>query len=119
MKRQYTNILFLLMVFGAMVLFAARPAFGVEQQEEDIWLDDKLEGEGTLIVRATVPSGRNVPWKRWMETLRLSLTRTPERFRTQKEITEFMTGAGFKVDVFPSARAGVEEKWFVGKKMIS
>ena len=76
----------------------------------------KLEAGGMLLIRATVPSGRKVPWKRWIEAARIKLSGMQERFRQEKEIAGFMTAAGFAVEVSASPTAGVEEKWFVGKK---
>ena len=77
---------------------------------------EKLEAGGTLLIRATVPSGRKVLWKRWIEATRLKLTGMRQRFRHEKEIAGFMTASGFSVEVSASPTAGVEEKWFVGKK---
>lgn len=79
-------------------------------------IHEKLEDNGTLLLRATVPSDRKVPWKRWIESLRLKHNHIPEHFRSEREITGFIQAAGFKVNVFASAAAAVEEKWFVGKK---
>jgi SAM-dependent methyltransferase len=76
----------------------------------------KLEAGGTLLIRATIPSSKKVPWKRWIETARLKLTNTPKRFREEKEIASFIAKAGFVVNVFASLESSVEEKWFVGKK---
>ena len=76
----------------------------------------KLETGGTLLIRATVPSARRVPWKRWIEGARVKWTGMQERFRLDNEIAGFMSAAGFDVTVNPSPAAGVEEKWFVGKK---
>jgi len=39
-----------------------------------------------------------------------------ERFRQEKEIAFSMAASGLSVEVFTSPTAGVEEKWFVGKK---
>jgi len=77
---------------------------------------EKLETGGTLLIRATVPSDRKVPWKRWIETVRLKITKIPQYFRQEKEIAGFMSAAGFTTAVHVSPTAGVEEKWFVGKK---
>ncbi len=77
---------------------------------------EKLEAGGTLLIRATIPSGRKVPWKRWIEALHLKLIKTPERFRLENEIAGFMSAAGFEVEVHQSPTPGVEEKWFVGRK---
>jgi hypothetical protein len=77
----------------------------------------KLEAGGTLLIRATIPSARTMPWKRWIEAIRLKMTGMPERFRLEQEIADAMIKAGFAASVFASATAGVEEKWFVGKKV--
>jgi len=77
---------------------------------------DKLEQGGTLLIRATVPSGRKVPWKRWIEATRLKMTGLRDRFRREDEIAGFMAEAGFAVSVHVSPAAGVEEKWFQGRK---
>ena len=76
----------------------------------------KLSAGGTLLIRATVPSNKKIPWKRWIEAIRLKLTHTPERFRREKEIAGFIASAGFAINVYDSAEAAVEEKWFVGRK---
>lgn len=79
---------------------------------------EKLETGGTLLIRATVPSERKVPWKRWIEKTCLRLAKMPQRFRQEKEIAGFMAAAGFKVKVHGSPTDGVEEKWFVGNKLM-
>jgi uncharacterized protein len=77
---------------------------------------EKLESGGTLLIRATIPSGRKMPWKRWIEAIRLKMTGMPEHFRLEKEIAGAMTKAGFTASADASPTTGVEEKWFVGKK---
>lgn len=77
---------------------------------------EKLATDGTLLIRATVPSNIKVPWKRRIESFRLRFTRTPERFRSEKEIACFLASAGFTVNIHDSAQALAEEKWFVGRK---
>jgi SAM-dependent methyltransferase len=78
---------------------------------------DKLEAGGTLLIRATVPSNKKVPWKRWIETARLKLTHIQKRFRSEKELVAFMEKTGFVVSVHASDTKGIEEKWFVGNKI--
>lgn len=80
-------------------------------------IEEKLSTGGTLLIRATVPSGRKAPWKRWIEMLHLKMIKTPVRFRGEKEIGGFMSAAGFAVQVHASPASGVEEKWFVGTKL--
>ncbi len=77
---------------------------------------DKLEIGGTLLIRATICSARKVPWKRWIEATRLKIIGMRQRFRREDEIAGFMFTAGFAVTIHVSPTAGVEEKWFVGKK---
>ncbi|MFO7568153.1 MAG: methyltransferase domain-containing protein, partial [Smithellaceae bacterium] len=77
---------------------------------------DKLETGGTLLIRATVPSGRRVPWKRWFEATRVKLAGLHERFRKAEDIAGLMTEAGFKTTVSGSPTPGVEEQWFQGRK---
>jgi predicted exporter/ubiquinone/menaquinone biosynthesis C-methylase UbiE len=75
----------------------------------------KLSADGTLLIRATVPSDKKMPWKRRIESIRAKLTKTPVCFRKEAEIVNYMTSAGFAVSVNASAQASVEEKWLVGK----
>ncbi len=77
---------------------------------------DKLETGGTLLIRTTIRSARKFPWKRWIEATRLKIIGMRQRFRCEDEITGFISAAGFAVTVHVSPTAGVEEKWFVGKK---
>lgn len=79
---------------------------------------DKLEFGGILLIRATVPSDRKVPWKRWIEMLHLRMIKTQQRFRREEDIAGCLKGAGFDVRVHASPTPGVEEKWFVGKKYL-
>ncbi len=78
---------------------------------------DRLTAGGTLVLRATIPSDKPKPWKRWIELIRLTITRTPTRFRPEQNVLALMQKAGFSVEVFASDTRGIEEKWFVGKKL--
>ncbi|HQK99453.1 MAG TPA: methyltransferase domain-containing protein [Smithellaceae bacterium] len=79
-------------------------------------INEKLEPGGMLLVRATVPSARRMPWKRWVESARVALAGLTHRFRSEEEIAGLMRAAGLNVKVASSSVAGVEEKWFVGTK---
>jgi len=79
-------------------------------------IHEKLGAGGTLLIRATIPSKRKVPWKRWIEAAHLKIIGMGKRFRPENEIACFMAAAGFDVNVHASLTANVEEKWFVGKK---
>jgi SAM-dependent methyltransferase len=76
----------------------------------------KLEAGGNLLIRATIPSGRKVFWKCWIELTRLRILKATVRFRREKELVDFMGQAGFVVSVHASGGTGIEEKWFVGRK---
>ncbi len=78
---------------------------------------DKLETGGTLLIRATVPSDKKSSLEDAGLKRRVKIIgNARQRFRREKEIAGFMTAAGFAVTVHVSPTAGVEEKWFVGKK---
>jgi predicted exporter len=79
-------------------------------------IHEKLSAEGILLIRATVPSDRRNPWKRWIEITRLKIAGASNRFRGEKEIVDFMKEAGFDVAVHVSPQKAIEEKWFAGKK---
>lgn len=79
-------------------------------------LHEKLEADGTLLIRATVLSKIFFPWKRWLEIARLKLSGTQERFRRDEIIIGILNASGFKVGIFASAGVRVEEKWFVATK---
>jgi predicted exporter/ubiquinone/menaquinone biosynthesis C-methylase UbiE len=76
----------------------------------------ELEAGGTLLIRATIPTDKSVPWKRWVEQVRVKIFDIQVRFRDEKELVDFMEKAGFATSVSASGTAGSEEKWFVGKK---
>ncbi len=77
---------------------------------------ERLAPGGALVIRATVPSERKFPWKRWMEEARLKITGTPRRFRREEAVAGFLAAAGFDASVHASPVSGVEEKWFIGRK---
>jgi SAM-dependent methyltransferase len=77
---------------------------------------EKLSPDGTLLIRATIPSDKPNPWKRWIEIARLKGTESPNRFRGENVIVDFMLKSGFTVSVFASDTKGTKEKWFVGKR---
>jgi SAM-dependent methyltransferase len=77
---------------------------------------EKLSADGTLLIRATIPSGKPKPWKHWIEIIRLKITRMPNKFRPEPEIVALLKKTGYTVQVFSSDSKGIEEKWFVGKK---
>jgi cyclopropane fatty-acyl-phospholipid synthase-like methyltransferase len=74
----------------------------------------RLSADGTLIIHATVPSDKKMPWKRRIESIHLKLSTTPKRFRREVEIINYIK-TGFAVSVYASAQDPTEEKWFVGK----
>jgi 2-polyprenyl-3-methyl-5-hydroxy-6-metoxy-1,4-benzoquinol methylase len=75
----------------------------------------KLAADGLLLIRATVPSDKKVSGKCLIESINLKLTKTPERFRKETEIVNYLTNAGFEVKAHASVQASTKEKWFVCK----
>lgn len=74
---------------------------------------EKLTAQGTVIIRATVPSGENASWMRRMEEIRTRLDKGISCFRTEKEIKDILFSAGFEVTQTESSAPGKEEIWFV------
>jgi SAM-dependent methyltransferase len=77
---------------------------------------EKLEAGGTLLIRATILSDKSVPWKRWIEQVKVKMFHIKARFHCEQELVDFIGEAGFAVSVHASDTPGIEEKWFVGKK---
>ncbi len=72
-----------------------------------------LSSGGTVVVRATVPTDRRVPWKRWIEEARIRAGKGVLRFRTEKEIRDILEEAGFSLSEAARSAPGEEEIWFV------
>jgi hypothetical protein len=49
-------------------------------------LYEKLLPAGTLILRATLPSGKKIPWKRWIEMKRIKMGGDIPHYRSEKDI---------------------------------
>ncbi|MBI4633681.1 MAG: MMPL family transporter [Deltaproteobacteria bacterium] len=78
-------------------------------------LHRKLCPGGALIIRATVPSGKRVPWKRWIETKRIAMQKGIPHFRSQKNILTIIAEAGFEIIGTEISAPGEEEWWFVAR----
>jgi predicted exporter/SAM-dependent methyltransferase len=76
-------------------------------------LHSKLLPGGKLILRATVPSRKRVPWLREIEEWRLKMLRFKPHFRSSEEVTALISAAGFNVDLTEPTAANREETWFI------
>lgn len=81
-------------------------------------LHRRLAPGGRLVLRATVPSAKRLPWERWLEKLRSRLR--PGRpgelhFRPVPALAGMLAAAGFAVERIEPTAPGREETWFVGK----
>jgi hypothetical protein len=78
-------------------------------------LHTKLRQEGSLIIRATVPSGKRVPWTRWIETTRIKVQKGTPHFRTREDILASIVKSGFSITHTEISAPGYEEVWFVAR----
>jgi predicted exporter len=76
-------------------------------------LHGKLRPGGSLIIRATVPSGKRFPWKRWIEKTRIRVQKGIPHFRPEKEIVAIISRAGFSITNTEISAPGGEEWWFI------
>ena len=79
-------------------------------------LYDKIAPEGTLILRATVPSRKRVPWLRRLEEWRLKAMKAAPHFRPAEEVTALLSSAGFAVELTEPAAPDREETWFICRR---
>ncbi|MBI4618947.1 MAG: MMPL family transporter [Desulfobacterales bacterium] len=78
-------------------------------------LHGKLRPDGSLIIRATIPSGKRFPWKRWIEMTRLRMHKGIPHFRSEKDILSIISEGGFDITCTEISAPGGEEWWFVAK----
>jgi predicted exporter/2-polyprenyl-3-methyl-5-hydroxy-6-metoxy-1,4-benzoquinol methylase len=76
-------------------------------------LHPKIKPGGKLILRATVPSRKSVPWLRKIEERRLKMLRRKPHFRSSEEVTALISAAGLKVDLIEPTAVNREETWFI------
>ncbi|MGO9137106.1 MAG: MMPL family transporter [Syntrophales bacterium] len=81
-------------------------------------LHGKLCPDGSLIVRATVPSGKRIPWTRWIETTRIRLQKGTPYFRSKEDILTMMAETSFEITRTEISSPGKEEWWFIAKVII-
>jgi hypothetical protein len=78
-------------------------------------LHGKLCSDGSLIVRAMVPSGKRIACTRWIETARIRLQKGTPYFRSKEDISTIMAQAGFEITRTEISVPGKEEWWFVAR----
>lgn len=76
-------------------------------------LHSKLRTGGSLIIRATVPSGKRFFWKRWIEMTRIRSHKATPHYRSQKDILNIISQEGFDVTHTEISAPGKEEVWFI------
>ncbi len=81
-------------------------------------LNDKIAPNGRLILRATVPSRKRVPWLRRVEEWRLRALHLTSHFRSSEEVTALLSEAGFMVELKEPTALDREETWFICRRAI-
>jgi SAM-dependent methyltransferase len=75
-----------------------------------------LDRQGKLIIRVMIPSGKEMPWERWLEKVRAFFRKMSLYYRTEKEIAGLLQEKGFTVTMSRPTSPGREETWIIGKK---
>ncbi len=78
-------------------------------------LHGKMRPDGSLIIRATVPSEKRFPWTRWIETTMIRLQKGKPHFRSETDIMAIISKAGFNITLTEISVPGKEEWWFVAR----
>ena len=78
-------------------------------------LRENLRPHGMLVLRATEPSGKRFPWKRWIEARRIKARQGQSHFRTQTQIEAVLAEAGFWVVLSEVSGRSQEERWFIAR----
>ncbi len=76
-------------------------------------LKARLRPDGILVMRATLPSEKRVPWKRWIEMARIKAYKGIFHFRTEQAILSILAESGFDIVRTEPSAAGHEELWFI------
>ncbi len=79
-------------------------------------VSSSLRPGGSIVIRATVPSPKLVPWERWLEQFRLILRGQHAFFRTGERLKALVEQAGFIVVRSGGSASGREETWLVCSK---
>ena len=78
-------------------------------------IHSQLKDSGRLIIRATVPSSKKVPWERWLEVQRNRIIKNTIWLRSEGEIKEMLVRAGFRIILLEPTAQSREETWFVAE----
>jgi len=76
-------------------------------------LHNNLHPDGSLIIRATVPSEKRFPWKRWIEKMSIKTNGRIPHYRSERQIQDIITLAGYNIACAEINGPHVEEWWFV------
>lgn len=76
---------------------------------------DNIQENGRLIIRATVPSSKKIPWERYLENLRLKLKRCTPFYRDMKAVCDIIRKAGFEIIETRPAKENREETWIIAQ----
>jgi len=76
-------------------------------------LHESMVKGGRLIIRATVPSDKKLPWERWIEKIRLAFSKTTSYFRSAEKIQDFLRSCGFEIINVESTSENREETWII------
>ena len=74
-----------------------------------------LEPGGRLVVRATIPPTRRLPWVWWLENFKLKLSGTPAYYRSVAENKNMLLQAGFDIEKTQPSGPNGELIWMIAR----
>ena len=78
-------------------------------------IKSRLTNNGRLILRVTIPSGKKVPWERWLEIIRNRVIKNNIWLRSKDDVSSLLKDTGYKLVICEATIQGREETWFVSE----
>jgi hypothetical protein len=79
-------------------------------------LREQTRNGGRLIIRASLPPKRRLPWAWWYQNLILQLSRIPAYYRPVHQLQSMVVQSGFQVEQTLASGCDEELAWLVARK---
>jgi cyclopropane fatty-acyl-phospholipid synthase-like methyltransferase len=79
-------------------------------------LRERIRSDGRLIIRASLPPKRRLPWSWWFQNLILKWSRIPAFYRTAHQLERMVVESGFRMEHTLASGRDEELVWLVARK---
>jgi hypothetical protein len=79
-------------------------------------LRERIRSDGRLIIRASLPPKRRLPWSWWFQNLFLKWSRIPAFYRTAHQLERMVVESGFRMEHTLASGRDEELVWLVARK---